>query len=81
MWESYFATHSAEISKAKRNFTGVVCSSDISNVVTYFQAMAKPQAGSMNRLEYTAKEPATGNTTANSPSAWTVQKSMTPIKP
>jgi hypothetical protein len=48
---------------------------------TYFQAIAKPHAGSMNRLEKTAKDPATGNTTASSPRACTVQNNMIPMRP
>lgn len=43
--------------------------------------MAKPQAGSINRLEYTEKAPAMGKATANSPRAWTVQYNMMPISP
>ena len=42
--------------------------------------MAKPQAGSINRVEYAEKEPATGNKTAISPKAWTVQYNITPIR-
>lgn len=34
----------------------------------------------MNRLEYTAKAPAIGKATASSPSAWTVQYNMIPIR-
>jgi len=46
---------------------------------TYFQPIAKPQAGSKNRVEYAEKDPATGNKTANSPRACTVQYNMTPM--
>lgn len=42
-------------------------------VVAHFQPIANPQAGSRNLVEYAEKEPATGNRTAISPSAWTVQ--------
>jgi hypothetical protein len=47
---------------------------------TYFHPIANPHAGSRNLVEYDEKEPATGNTTANSPRAWTVQYNMIPIK-
>lgn len=40
---------------------------------TYFQPMAKPHDGSKNRVDQVEKEPAMGNTTASSPSAWHVQ--------
>jgi hypothetical protein len=43
--------------------------------------MAKPQAGSRKRVEYAAKEPATGKRTAISPRAWTVEYNMTPMRP
>lgn len=46
---------------------------------TYFHPMAKPQAGSRKRVEYAEKEPATGNRTAISPSACTVQYNMMPM--
>ena len=42
--------------------------------------MAKPHAGSRKRVEYAENEPATGNSTAISPSAWTVQYNMIPIR-
>lgn len=44
-------------------------------------SLANPQAGSRNLVEYAANEPATGNVTAISPRAWTVQKSIIPISP
>jgi hypothetical protein len=37
-------------------------------------------AGSRNRVEYAEKEPATGKRTAISPSAWTVQYNIIPIR-
>ena len=42
--------------------------------------MVNPHAGSRNRVEYAENDPATGNVTANSPSAWIVQNSMHPTK-
>lgn len=45
----------------------------------YFHPIANPQAGSRNLVEKAEKEPATGNTTASSPRAWTVQYSITPM--
>ena len=42
--------------------------------------IANPQAGSINRVEYAEKDPATGNKTASSPSACTVQYSIIPIR-
>lgn len=42
--------------------------------------MANPQAGSRNLVEYAEKEPATGNITAISPSAWTVMNIIMPIR-
>lgn len=41
--------------------------------------MAKPQAGSINRVEKTEKDPWMGNMTASSPSAWTTVNSMIPM--
>ena len=41
--------------------------------------MAKPQAGSRNRVEYVENEPATGSSTAISPRACTVQYNIIPI--
>ena len=43
--------------------------------------MAKPHAGSIKRVEYAEKDPATGKRTASSPSAWTVQNMRMPIIP
>jgi hypothetical protein len=48
--------------------------------MTHTQPIAKPQAGSKNRVEYAEKDPATGNNTANSPSACTVQYNIIPIR-
>lgn len=48
---------------------------------THFQPIANPHAGSKKRVENAENDPATGNNTAISPSAWTVQYSMTPIRP
>lgn len=44
------------------------------------QPIANPHAGSMNLVEYAENEPAMGNTTANSPRAWTVQYNIMPTK-
>jgi hypothetical protein len=41
--------------------------------------MAKPQAGSMKRVEYAAKEPATGKSTASSPRDCMVQNMRIPM--
>ena len=42
--------------------------------------MANPQDGSRNRVEYVEKEPAMGKATVNSPRAWHVQYSMSPMR-
>lgn len=44
------------------------------------QPIAKPHAGSINRVEYAENEPATGNSTANSPRACTVQYNIIPMR-